>query len=1621
MKKWLLSAASLMLSTTAWLQPLTGTYTVDPGQAAGGTNYQTFTALTTALNTNGVSGAVTVNVKEGTYTEQISLSTITGASAANTITIQSDPTNTNDVVVTFANPGSTDGTIKVAGTQYVTFDGLKLQNTGATYDRLVYIDDNCGNLIFSNNVFDGNIHANTTSTLYALVYSTTPNAVGKFVFDNNVFNNGSDLIYVSGSSSAFTPKLEITNNTASGFAAYAIYATYVDSLIVTGNEFIQDASSTTFYGVYSTATTTAYNDYLQVENNVFGGNTTGTFYGIYMTYTNSSVAHSRIVNNMIYNQGNGTGTRYGIYLYSNANVDVYHNSVSIQDGSATLGRALYSSASTSTSITYTQGNYDVRNNIFANTGGGFAIEVATNAQGHFPTLDYNVYYGTNATPFRWGSTNHTLATWQVATLKDLNSVEGDPLFLGSNDLHVAGTIANDMGDNTAGVTSDIDGDVRPASGSTVVDAGADEYTPSSCLPVTDIAVFNISYDQVDVTWSVNGTETMWNVVIVPTGTTPGMGSSYSNDTVTLNGLTGSTDYDVYVQSDCGGSQGNWSGPFTFTTACGPIAAPWIEPFTVTATPPCWTQSAVQGGPWVFTGNPGYTAAGTLDHTNGSQNNYAWMDFSVPDEGVVLQSPLIDVSALNVPELRFWVWSHYDGALSPYNELFIEAFDGANWGQLMLVQGDFGPQWTEFYVTIPPQYIFNTNLVQVRFRAEPSSASNMFNNDLLLDDVSIVEAPTCPEPIDIVLLDSDTSSAIFTWTSTGSETEWVVEWGPVGFTPGTRTSQMTSTNPDTISGLASNMFYEFYVRAYCTPGDTSFYHGPVQFNTFGLGQYMEYEMNCYPAGFVDISQTGASNDLNTDGETGFSLPFPMYFQGEPVTQITIANNGVVIFNDIAAQVSSFNSNNLATTAVEGLYPFWDDLQDNGGLVYWEEQGTAPNRRFVIQWNKKHDLYQAGTPYSFQLIMEEATGKIYYQYQDMVVGSTTYNNGNSATIGIAGISQDFALSYNNTSFLEENSCVEFYYTSCPKPTDLLLQYVTPDEAAFSWTAGLSTETTWTVIYDTAGFDPATGGTVFTINPNPVVTLVGLEQLTDYDIYVMAICANGDTSRALVGNFRTLPLCADPSNLTGNSVTDSLYTNWNWMAFDPNYPVTGFDVAYGPTGYSVPMGATIYNGDANLGDSIHDPNLLAGGVYEIYVKAVCDTLFSNWVGPITVTMPLDNDSVCGAETLPIDGVMYAFSNQGASTQPNENSIAPPITGAQETDGWLNNNLTYTTWFKFTAPASGQMRVDGSDIGFNGQAAVYEAVSCNDFTSFTLIAANDDEIDGNSLAPNFTICGLTPGAEYYLMHDSYSTSQTGTYSLRLSEIDLNAGTANATVAACSQDVVNLFDGISGYQAGGVWNDIDGTFHIVDDTLFNTGGLAYEVYSFEYQLVDGCATDEVIATYEVYAPSSAGTDGSFTICKNEPASLVSAVGGTFDAGGTWYDFGNNPKTDGNVALGELNIPGNYNFTYIVGNGVCPDDTSIVTVSVDATCDFWSVDELEKAGISVFPNPTRDYVMVTFDSAMNGVSLTVTDANGKVIQVLSKENNASVVSVDLNGLETGVYFLKIESETFSGVERIIKQ
>jgi hypothetical protein len=876
--------------------------------------------------------------------------------------------------------------------------------------------------------------------------------------------------------------------------------------------------------------------------------------------------------------------------------------------------------------------------------------------------------------------------------------------------------------------------------------------------------------------------------------------------------------------------------------------------------------------------------------------------------------------------------------------------------------------------------------------------------------------TCPQPTGLTLEEANLNDATFSWNPGGVETQWQIEYGPQGFTQGTGTISVVSTNPATITGLTANSFYSVYVRGICGPGDTAyFWTGPLSFNTFDQGQFMEWDSECPVTDFVDISNTGTLYTLGDDDEAPIQIPFGVLYQNVYYTSGTLGNNGAFVFGATNAQIG-FTNTAITGAVATGLYPLWDDWGGAGNGVWVDTLGTAPNRQFIIQWNKEH-LSVAGDPTNYELIIDEATQEIYYVYEDVITGNVSFDNGASATIGAAGPVQDLNVSFNSGTYLSNNSCVHFYYTDCPKPTNLTTSYIVADEAAFTWTPGLSGETSWTVIYGPDGFDPLTSGTPLTTNI-PAITLIGLSQLTAYDVYIYAACDVNLQSLPLTTSFTTLPFCTNPSSLSTAYSIDSVFASWNWIQSYPTYPVTGFNLTYGYTGFDVyGTNGTEVSVDNNNTDTIADASLYNSGSYQIYVQAVCGNDTSAYIGPFNFVMPLVNDFACGAELLPVDGSVNYFNNSGATVEPNENVAAPPTTGAQTTTGWINSTLNNTLWYRFIAPPSGNVRVNNTDLNYAGQAAVYTSSGCFDFNLFDLEAANDNDITGTSVAPNFTVCGLTPGDTCFLMVDGNSVT-TGNFTISLSAINLEAGSFTNLLDLCSGDTVNLFNGITGYDAGGVWlAELPSAGTGINDSLFASAGLAYQVFNFEYRVTDGCAYDSIVAQVDVYPPSSAGNDGTVNVCRNEPFDLLSGLSGNVDAGGIWYDPSNNALPDS--WLTASNIPGQFNYDYISGNGVCPNDTANVLVNVDPGCNYLGLEYQASSETVVYPNPSNGLLHIeTFGQVIN--SLEVMDMEGRIV-FNADGNNGTEELIDMTKHVTGIYFVKVNGSQSEKVFKIVLQ
>jgi hypothetical protein len=446
-----------------------GNYTINSALPTGGGNYQTFNDVVAALGC-GILGNVVFTVAPGSgpYSEQVTIGQILGSGPTGTITFEgSGDTLTHDGSVKYA-------TVVLSGTDYVTFDNLTIQSTATVQGFGIQLNSEADHNTVKNCTIS--MSTTTTSTINAGINAsasetsaaTDGNNANYLLVDSCTFIGGYRGVDLQGSSTVLLKGNRITNNTFLFQDENGINVDDQDSLIVFGNFVDSLRDQVNADGIYLFD----INGYFEVENNIVRA----PDWGIYFNDGNTadSTRRAKITNNMVTSNAD-----YALYFVSCSHIDVFHNT-------AVGNSAIYLATNTA--------RLDIRNNIFYSPS-DYAFEYAVALATANPVdIDNNLYYSGNSTLLiRYGGTTTafdyaSLADWQTAfpTLNQ-GSLQGDPGFVGADDLHVLGLLANDVGDNSVGIAVDIDGDTRPLAPSTTVDIGADEYTPAAA----DIQLFSV--------------------------------------------------------------------------------------------------------------------------------------------------------------------------------------------------------------------------------------------------------------------------------------------------------------------------------------------------------------------------------------------------------------------------------------------------------------------------------------------------------------------------------------------------------------------------------------------------------------------------------------------------------------------------------------------------------------------------------------------------------------------------------------------------------------------------------------------------------------------------------------------------------------------------------------------------------------------------------------------------------------------------------------------------------------------------------------------------------------------------------------------------------------------------
>ncbi len=407
--------------------PLSGTYTIGTAPS----DFVSIKAAIDTLNNCGVNGAVTFNIKPGTYNSQYILNKVWGASATNTITFQSQTGDSTDVVLT---TDSTNYLMFLNNAHYISFKYLTFKSDSA--EKLVVLDTNA-----CNNTFVGNIFTSDT-TISTFIFSQTNNTDNHILITGNLFENGNTGIDLYQDNVYYNSNLLIENNVFIGQSQKAIQLYNLNEGNIVNNQFIA-----TNIGIYLHGTNhisiNANNLRLQNANK-----------GIFV----DNCLETTISNNFI--SGN-TISSCGIYTKQSNIVKLFYNTVDLDN------------AETSVFIDYGNDSVFVYNNIFINHTGQAIKKFSSNYLGN-----NNCFYTPGTIFGSWEGYNNVnnFQQWQTMSQNDTNSIFALPYFISATDLHTQSLLIDNLGIPLSEITTDIDGEIRDT---LTPDIGADEFT-SSC-------------------------------------------------------------------------------------------------------------------------------------------------------------------------------------------------------------------------------------------------------------------------------------------------------------------------------------------------------------------------------------------------------------------------------------------------------------------------------------------------------------------------------------------------------------------------------------------------------------------------------------------------------------------------------------------------------------------------------------------------------------------------------------------------------------------------------------------------------------------------------------------------------------------------------------------------------------------------------------------------------------------------------------------------------------------------------------------------------------------------------------------------------------------------------------
>lgn len=510
----------------------------------------------------GVDGPVVINVKRGIYNEKVNVPDIPGTSAANTITIQSETGNYNDVKVyydKYTEPVYSDdkmfheyGVFTIAGADYVTLRGMELTTADITFPSVVHVKNASRNVTVENCY----VHAEMT-TSYSndinLIYTYAKNEANcnndRLAVRGCLLEGGYIGVRLGGTSFVALPKQvggTVENCVFRNQGSKGIYSYDEQGARITGNTFVNNASdASTCYGVDITVRDENTSGTL-IAGNRFNFAAQKAAIPLYMrNMAGTASAPVLVMNNEII-VNSSSASSAGIEVSSaSAHLAIVHNTVRL---TGTGGRAMWFNDNMGEGV-------NVMNNIFMNETQGPVYRFYKSGNVATVKCSANVLHTAGDAFAYAGADVATFEDW-LALSGETGSYNESVAFLSDNILEpaAAGVLLNAVALDY--VTTDIDGTARAAQPT----IGAYEYNGAAGVPVIAAnypAVRNITDTSADVVVKADAGGKAFVMVVKAAEPAPSADDikasaitadmhKNAENSVTANGLETDCEYVAYV-------------------------------------------------------------------------------------------------------------------------------------------------------------------------------------------------------------------------------------------------------------------------------------------------------------------------------------------------------------------------------------------------------------------------------------------------------------------------------------------------------------------------------------------------------------------------------------------------------------------------------------------------------------------------------------------------------------------------------------------------------------------------------------------------------------------------------------------------------------------------------------------------------------------------------------------------------------------------------------------------------------------------------------------------------------------------------------------------------------------